>query len=128
VKKRRKPDTSRPDQSLAGSTSFRDFVLDQLSDLGDVRAKSMFGGVGLYCDEFFFGLIARDTLYLKVDETNRDAYVRSGMKPFKPYADRPGTMQYYEVPVGVLESPTDLVRWARQSVNAARRAASSKRR
>lgn len=88
----------------------------------------MFGGVGLYCDELFFGIIARDTLFLKVDTLNRPDYERAGMTPFKPYIDRPGTMQYYEVPVGVLESAPDLVRWARRSVAAAGRAAVKKAR
>lgn len=81
----------------------------------------MFGGVGLYCDDVFFGIIARDRLYLKVDDTNRPDFQGAGMKPFKPYADRPGTMQYYEVPVGVLESAPELRQWARRSVAAARR-------
>jgi DNA transformation protein len=128
VKQQRGRTKRSADRSLAGSTRFRDFVLDQLFELGDVRARAMFGGVGLYSDEFFFGLIARDALYLKVDDSNREDYVRAGMKPFKPYPDRPGTMQYYEVPVGVVESSTDLVCWARKSVMVARRASSLRRR
>ena len=30
----------------------------------------MFGGGGVYHDGVMFGLVASDTLYLKVDETN----------------------------------------------------------
>jgi DNA transformation protein len=67
----------------------------------------------------FFGILARDTLYLKVDDTNRAEYERAGMKPFKPYPDRSGTMQYYAVPLDVLESPIDLARWARASITIA---------
>ena len=81
----------------------------------------MFGGVGLYCRGVFFGIIAGDTLYLKVDAQNRPEYERLGMKPFKPYADRPGTMQYYSVPLDVLESAIELARWARGAVAAAER-------
>jgi DNA transformation protein len=88
----------------------------------------MFGGVGLYCEGLFFGIIARDRLYLKVDGENRGDYERAAMEPFRPYADRPGTMMYYEVPAGVLESPPELVRWARKSLAAAARAASKPRR
>jgi TfoX/Sxy family transcriptional regulator of competence genes len=44
--------------------------------------------------------------------------VRAGMKPFKPYRDRPGTMQYYAVPLEVLESPLDLAAWARKAIAA----------
>lgn len=81
----------------------------------------MFGGVGLYCDGVFFGIIAGDVLYLKVDDGNRPDYERAGMPAFKPYANRSGTMQYYAVPVNVLESPLDLERWARKAVAAASR-------
>jgi DNA transformation protein len=120
-RERRSPRATRAVRSLAGSHAFRDFVLDQLAELGDVRARSMFGGTGLYCNDLFFGLIARDRLYLKVDDGNRPEYVRAGMKPFKPYPDRPSTMQYYEVPVGVLESAFDLLAWSRKAVDVARR-------
>jgi DNA transformation protein len=111
---------------LKVTPAFRAFVLDQLGELGDVASRSMFGGVGLYCRGFFFGIIARDMLYLKVDDRNRSDYEDAGMQPFKPYADRPGTMQYYAVPLEILESPVDLARWARKAVSAAERAASSR--
>lgn len=83
----------------------------------------MFGGVGLYCDGRFFGIIARDALYLKVDDSNTRDYEVAGMHAFRPYPDRPGTMKYYEVPTAVLESAPELVRWAKKSVAVARRAA-----
>jgi DNA transformation protein and related proteins len=102
--------------SLAVSPAFRQFVLDQLEELGDVTPRSMFGGVGLYRRGVFFGIIARDVLYLKVDDTTRADYEREGMHPFRPYPRRGGTMKYYAVPVGVLESAAELVSWARKAV------------
>jgi len=96
-------------------------VLDQLADLGEVLARKMFGGVGLYCDGYFFGIIAREVLYLKVDTRTRAAYEARGSQPFAPYPDRPGTMQYYAVPLDVLESGVELVRWAHDAVAVARR-------
>jgi DNA transformation protein len=104
------------------SDAFKAFVLDQLEELGDVTPRSMFGGVGLYRRGIFFGIIAADVLYLKVDATNRPDYERAGMHPFKPYPDRAGTMQYYAVPVDVLESGLELTAWARKAVDAAERA------
>ena len=92
-----------------------------------MTARAMFGAVGLYRHGRFFGIIARDTLYLKVDDGNRPDYERAGTKPFKPYRDRSGTMQYYAVPVDVLESPLDLSQWARKAVAAAERAAATPR-
>jgi len=102
--------------------AFKSFVLDQLEELGDVTPRSMFGGVGLYHRGIFFGIIAADVLYLKVDATNRPDYERAGMRPFKPYPDRAGTMQYYAVPVDVLESGLELTAWARKAVDVAERA------
>jgi len=108
-------------RSLRVSETFRAYVLDQLAELSDVTDKAMFGGVGLYHRGVFFGILARDTLYLKVDARNVDDYVRAGMKPFGPYPDRSGTMRYYAVPLEVLESPIDLAAWARRAIAAAER-------
>jgi DNA transformation protein len=118
----------RSERSLKVSEAFTTFVLDQLGELRDVTPRSMFGGVGLYCQGLFFGIIARNELYLKVDDQNRGDYERAGMKPFRPYPDRPGTMQYYSVPTGVLESGFELAAWARKSVSAAERSRRKPRR
>src|SRR5262245_20686076 len=102
----RRPKTKarKPTESLASSSGFEAFVIDQLSELGDVVPRKMFGGVGLYCDAIFFGLIARDELYLKVDDQTRPLFEAAGSTPFRPYDDRPAAMQYYAVPVAVLEN------------------------
>jgi DNA transformation protein and related proteins len=108
-------------RSLKVSHAFKTFVIEQLADLDDLVARAMFGGVGLYARGVFFGIIARDRLYLKVDEVNLPDYERQGSRPFKPYPDRSGTMRYYEVPVNVLENALELTDWARKAVAAARR-------
>ena len=107
---------------LRVTDAFKTFVLDQLDELGEVTPRAMFGGVGLYHQAVFFGILARDRLYLKVDDGNRADYERERMPAFTPYADRSGTMQYYAVPLDVLESRRDLAVWARKAVDAARRA------
>jgi DNA transformation protein and related proteins len=101
---------------LKVSPAFRQFVLDQLEELGEVTPRSMFGGVGLYRRGVFFGIVAGDALYLKVDDSNRNDYVSAGMKAFKPYPNRSGTMQYFQVPLAVLESGPELARWVRRAV------------
>ena len=103
------------------SEGFKALVLDNLADLGDVIPRSMFGGVGLYCGGVFFGIIAADVMYLKVDAANRSDFERAGMQPFKPYADRGGTMQYYAVPLEVVECAPELVEWSRKAVAVAER-------
>jgi len=115
---RRRAKAVRPSRlrSLTVSAGFKSFVLDQLEELGDVTPRSMFGGVGLYHRGVFFGILARDTLYLKVGDSNRADYRRAGMKAFRPYPDRSGTMQYYAVPLEILESPSELAVWAGKAV------------
>jgi DNA transformation protein and related proteins len=106
---------------LRNSKSFPAFVLDQLSAL-NVTSRAMFGGIGLYSEDLFFGIIARDTLFLKVDDTNRADFINAGMQPFKPSGDDAGTMKYYAVPLEVLESVVELERWARGAIQVAHHA------
>ena len=109
------------------SASFREFVLDQLAGVDGLRAQAMFGGVGLYADDVFFGILAADVLFFKVDDTNRREYEAAGSVPFKPYADRAMTMPYYNVPLAVLEDAVRLGEWAARAVAVARTAKTGKR-
>lgn len=110
---------------LTVSPAFRAFVLDQFEELGDVEPRGMFGGVGLYRNGVFFGIIAADVLYLKVDDRTRPAYEAAGSPPFMPFPGRATSMHYYAVPVSVLESPADLSQWARRAIAVAERAPST---
>lgn len=99
--------------------SFRRFVVDQLDRLGEVRARAMFGGHGLYHRDVFFGIIHGGRLYLKTDEESKGVYLERGMKPFRP-TQRQTLRTYYEVPADVLEDDEALVEWARASLRASR--------
>lgn len=108
---------------MAVSDGYQTFVLDQLRRvLPDVRAKRMFGGVGLYADELFFALIDDDVLYLKVDGETRPDFERRGLRPFQPFGEGTATMQYYQLPEDLLEDPDALRPWAEGAIAAARRA------
>jgi DNA transformation protein and related proteins len=103
---------------MAGRNDYLQYVLEQLAGLGSIDWRRMFGGIGLYCDGFFFGLLSsQDMLYLKADDSNRGDYEAYGMEPFRPFRDKPSfRMAYYEVPADVLEDAAALVTWARKSV------------
>ena len=47
--------------------SFKEFVLDQLSALPDVRAKAMFGAHGIYSGDKFFAILDEGRLFFKTD-------------------------------------------------------------
>ncbi len=98
-------------------SSFRTFIVDQLSRVvPQLRARAMFGGVGIYAGQLFFALVADDTLYFKVDDSNRPEFERLGMRPFQPYGESGEVMQYYQVPAELLEDPEALRSWAEKSI------------
>ncbi|HVH11025.1 MAG TPA: TfoX/Sxy family protein [Gemmatimonadales bacterium] len=111
------------------SASFRTFIVDQLSRVvGHVRARAMFGGVGIYAGQLFFALIADDTLYFKVDESNRADFQTRGMGPFRPYGESGEVMGYYQVPDDVLEDLEALRPWAQKAILVARQKRPRRRR
>lgn len=98
-------------------------IVQQLQLLGRVTGKNMFGGVGLYRDEVFFGLTADERLYFRVDDRTRTAYEAAGMKCFQPWPDdKPGFMMrtYYEVPPIVQHQREELCGWASEAAEVAR--------
>jgi DNA transformation protein len=111
-------------------SEFVDFILEQLAPQGAPRAKSMFGGVGLYLNDLFCGIVFDDVLYLKTDEGNRQRFQAIGASPFQ-YATKDGqTMElsYYPPPESCLDDPEELAEWVRGAVDAALRAKSAKAR
>lgn len=108
---------------MAVTEEFMQYVLGQLSAWGDVSARRMFGGAGLYRDGKMFGLIADDVVYFKVDDFNREIYLKAGSVPFQPYPEKGKStvMSYYELPTEVLENPRELPQWAERSWNIQKR-------
>jgi DNA transformation protein len=107
---------------MSVSDGFRAFALEQLQrTTPDVRARSMFGGVGVYAGDLFFALMDDDALYFKVDDSNRSRFEERGMGPFRPSGDGGEVMQYYEVPADVLEDVDLLASWVEASVTVARK-------
>jgi DNA transformation protein len=105
---------------MAVTDDYLQYVLEQLAGLGHVTPRRMFGAVGLYHEERFFGLIAGDTLYFKVNDSNRGEYEARGMDRFRPFPDKPyWSMTYYEVPADTLEDADECMAWARKSLSIA---------
>ncbi len=102
---------------MSVGVAFLQYVLEQLERTGRVTSRRMFGAVGLYCDSVFFALVDDDTLYFKVDDTTRPDYETRGMKPLRPFKDKPEvSLTYFTVPADVLDDAEELVKWARRAV------------
>lgn len=96
------------------------YVLEQLDSLQALRPNRMFGGVGLYSEGLFFGLISDDMLYFKTAESNIADYRARNMPQFKPFPDKTSlSLGYHQVPAEVIEDAETLVAWARKAMQVA---------
>ncbi len=96
-------------------------IIDSLSPLGDINSKFMFGGWGIFHDDLMFAVLADDSLYFKVDDSNREMYEKVGSTPF------PHGISYWEVPTEVTEDEDGLRHWAQISIDIAHRKAVKKK-
>lgn len=104
-------------------SEFVRYLLELLAPIGGISARSMFGGFGIYHDGVMFGLVADDTLYLKVDKDNRQEFVAEGAEAFVYRGKgKPISMSYFRCPEAALDSPAAMAPWARSSIGAALRA------
>ncbi|VWD56134.1 competence protein TfoX [Burkholderia lata] len=101
----------------------------QLAPLGNVTVVRFFGGAALRLDGVMFGFMSRGSLFLRVDDVNRPAFVAAGMGSFS--YERPtrtvSLVGYYETPADVLEDAGALFDWCRSAYRAALLAGPPKR-
>ena len=106
---------------MAVSETFRTYVLDQMGRVATaIRSRPMFGGVGIYSNDFFFALIDDDVVYLKVDDSNRPDFQARGLGPFRPFGEDGEEMSYYALSEDLLEDPEELRGWVEKAVAVAR--------
>ena len=96
-------------------------LLDMLRDWGGVSARRMFSGYGLFRQGAMFGLIARDTFYLRVDDRTRPDFAAAGSRVFtyRREAREVELRSYMECPPDILEDPEEMLRWAKAAASAA---------
>jgi DNA transformation protein and related proteins len=111
---------------MAVTPEYREFVLEQMGRVAPVTSRAMFGGVGVYSGGLFFALMDNDTVYLKVDDTNRPDFEAAGMGPFRPF-EGAGAMGYYELPAELLEDLDRLRPWMDAALDVARRSRKKKK-
>ena len=104
-------------------TDFIAHLLDLFETFGDVSARRMFGGHGVFRHGLMFGLVADDTLYLKVDDRPRGRYEVLGLPAFiYEKKGKPVALGYHRVSEEALEDPSELRDWAEQAYSVALRA------
>ena len=102
------------------SPEFRAFLEDQIGRVVPVRSRPMFGGLGLYSGDRFFGVVDDDLVYFKVDDETRPRYRKRGMKAFDPMGSPMNG--YWQVPPDVIEDADELASWVGEALEVASRA------
>lgn len=115
-------------KTASESNDFANYVLDLLAPLGPCTARKMFGGYGVHHDGVNIAIIAFEQLWLKVDTETEPAFAAAGCKPFiYEGKGKPIQMSYWTVPAEAMESPAEMLPWARRALAAALRAAAAKK-
>src|SRR5579862_8880033 len=104
-----------------------EFIRDLFAAFGPVTVRRMFSGAGIFCDGLMFGLIVRDVIYLKADETSFADFEREGCAPFTytrgKKSGRPSqhALPYWRLPERLYDDPDELAEWARRAFAVAER-------
>lgn len=109
---------------MAVSEAIKAHARELFGEMGDITLKLMFGGAGIYLDGVMFGLIADETVHLKVDDDNEAAFAGAGSGPFI-FRMKDGTaapLRYWRLPGEAADDPDEAVRWGRLGLDAALRA------
>jgi DNA transformation protein len=59
---------------MVASDTFAEFLREQLAPLGSITMRRMFGKTGVFCKGVMFGTVTENTLYLRVDDENKEAF------------------------------------------------------
>ncbi|OSQ36153.1 TfoX/Sxy family protein [Thalassospira mesophila] len=108
------------------ANEFVTMVADLLSPLGQITAKRLFGGWGLYCDGTVFALVFKDVLFLKADDLCRTRFEAKDLPPFRPHGPDGICIAYFEIPGDWLEDGDDILPYARIALDAGLRALAAK--
>ncbi|WP_395713091.1 TfoX/Sxy family protein [Reyranella sp.] len=113
---------------MVASASFAEFLRDQLAPLGHLSMRRMFGKTGVFCQGVMFGMVTEDTLYVRVDNHNRETFKEAEAYPPLNYAKQGNSidLSFWRVPERLIDEPDELVTWARAALAAAHRVAATR--
>ncbi|MGE0651456.1 MAG: TfoX/Sxy family protein [Alphaproteobacteria bacterium] len=91
--------------------------------LGEVVARRMFGGYGLYLDGTMFAIVTGGALYLKADPTTAPRFEAAGASPFGYMRrGRRVRLSFWALPKSGLDDGDVFLPWAELALAAARKA------
>ncbi len=114
---------------VASPGFFTEFLHEQLAPLGRITVRRMFGKTGVFCDGLMLGMVRDDTLYLRVDDGNRQAFAEAKAYPPLDYEKKGQAIDlaFWRLPERLLDEPDEFLVWAGAALAAARRIAAKRR-
>ena len=115
---------------MVASDTFAEFLREQFAPLGGITMRRMFGKTGVFCDGVMFGMVTENTLYLRVDDENKETFKEAERHPPLNYAKGGGTidLSFWRIPERLFDEPEEFVAWARAALAAAHRVAAIRER
>ena len=115
---------------MAASTSFAEFLREQLAPLGTITMRRMFGKTGVFCDGLMLAMVRDNTLYFRVDDDNRAVFKEAESCPPLNYEKQGGVidLSFWRAPDRLFDEHEELIRWARAALAAALRVAAKRER
>lgn len=99
------------------------YLGEVFEQFGEIRARKMFGGHGIYHGDVMFALVADDLLYLKADDSIATYFEAEGLSQFEyDEGDKIVKMSYFRAPDDIYDDPEQAALWARRSFEVAFRA------
>ena len=95
--------------TMATKQSTVDYILDQLADIPNIKARKMFGEYALYAGGKVVGLICDDTLFIKITEQGKEILD----KDYKEGFAYPGAKASMKIPDDFLEDRRRLLELVR---------------
>jgi len=113
---------------MVASNDFAEFLREQLTPLGRITMRRMFGKTGVFCNDLMLGMVKDNTLYFRVDDDNRAVFQEAASFPPLNYEKQGDTIDlaFWRAPERLLDEREELVTWARAALAAARRVAAKR--
>lgn len=108
-------------------SEFVEFLHETFEEFGVIEVRRMFGGYGIYHNGLMFGLVEKNTLYLKGDEATQKHFKSRRLSQFQ--YNRAGKMvklSYFKAPEEVYDNREKATLWAQRAYTAARRQSDKK--
>ena len=114
---------------MVATPDYVEFLREQFAPLGSIALRRMFGKTGIFHDGAMLGMVADNTLYLRVDDDNRAMFAEAQSHPPLNYRKKGVAIDlaFWRIPDRLFDEPDEFISWSRAALAAARRAAAKRK-